>query len=85
MWKPQSKAILLSLTRGGHSSPFKNKDMTRKEFNTLKEGDSVILQKSGDLNGSKGIVKGISINSVVVRMETGMYLVFGYEKMKVAK
>lgn len=59
--------------------------MTRKEFNTLKEGDSVILQKSGDLNGSKGIVKGISINSVVVRMETGMYLVFGYQKLKVAK
>lgn len=56
--------------------------MTRQEFNTLKEGDIVILQKSGDLNGSKGIVKGISINSVVVRMETGMYLVFGYQKLK---
>ena len=59
--------------------------MTRKEFDTLKEGDEVVLQKSGDFNGQKGIVKGISTSSVVVRMETGMYLVFGYQKMKVAK
>lgn len=56
--------------------------MTLKEFQTLKEGDQVILQKSGELNGQKGIVKGISTSSVVVRMETGMYLVFGYQKLK---
>jgi len=59
--------------------------MTRKEFDTLKEGDDVILQKSGDLNESTGIVKGISTSSVVVRMETGMYLVFGYKKLRVVK
>ena len=49
--------------------------MTQKEFETLKEGDEVVLQKSGDLNGQK---------AVVVRMETGMYLVFGYQKLKKA-
>lgn len=56
--------------------------MTQKEFETLKEGDGVILQKSGELNGQKAIIKGISTSSVVVRMETGMYLVFGYQKLK---
>lgn len=59
--------------------------MTRKEFDTLKEGDEVVLQKSGDFNGQKGIVKGISTSSVVVRMETGMYLVFGYQKLQMVK
>lgn len=58
--------------------------MTQKEFETLKEGDAVILQKSGKLNGQKAVVKGISTSSVVVRMETGMYLVFGYQKLKKA-
>ena len=56
--------------------------MTQKEFETLKEGDEVILQKSGELNGQKAVVKGISTSSVVVRMETGMYHVFGYQKLK---
>ena len=56
--------------------------MTQKEFKTLKESDEVILQKSGELNGQKAVVKGISTSSVVVRMETGMYLVFGYQKLK---
>ena len=55
--------------------------MTQKEFETLKEGDEVILQKSGELNGQKAVVKGISTSSVVVRMETGMYLVFGYQRI----
>lgn len=59
--------------------------MTRKAFDTLKEGDEVVLQKSGDFNGQKGIVKGISTSSVVVRMETGMYLVFGYQKLQMVK
>lgn len=59
--------------------------MTRKEFETLKEGDQVVLQKCGELNGQKAIVKGISTSSVVVRMETGMYQVFGYQKLKVQK
>lgn len=59
--------------------------MTRKEFETLKEGDQVVLQKYGELNGQKAIVKGISTSSVVVRMETGMYQVFGYQKLKVQK
>lgn len=58
--------------------------MTQKEFETLKEGDAVILQKSGELNGQKAVVKVISTSSVVVRMETGMYLVFGYQKLKKA-
>lgn len=58
--------------------------MTQKEFETLKEGDEVILQKSGDFNGQKAVVKGISTSSVVVRMETGMYLVFNYQKLKKA-
>ena len=56
--------------------------MEKKEFETLKEGDAVIIQKSGELNGQKAVVKGISTSSVVVRMETGMYLVFGYQKLK---
>lgn len=56
--------------------------MTQKEFETLKEGDEVIIQRSGELNGQKAIVKSISTISVVVRMETGMYLVFGYQKLK---
>ena len=56
--------------------------MTQKEFETLKEGDEVILQKSGELNGQKAVIKGISTSSVVVRMETGMYFVFGYQKLK---
>lgn len=58
--------------------------MEKKEFETLKEGDAVIIQKSGELNGQKAVVKGISTSSVVVRMETGMYLVFGYQKLKKA-
>ena len=58
--------------------------MTQKEFETLKEGDEVILQKSGELNGQKAVVKGISTSSVVVRMETGMYFVFNYQKLKKA-
>lgn len=58
--------------------------MTQKEFETLKEGDVVILQKSGDYNGQKAVVKGISTSSVIARMETGMYLVFGYQKLKKA-
>ena len=56
--------------------------MIQKEFETLKEGDEVILQRSGELNGQKAVVKGISTSSVVVHMETGMYLVFGYQKLK---
>lgn len=56
--------------------------MTQKKFETLKEGDEVIIQRSGELNGQKAIVKSISTISVVVRMETGMYLVFGYQKLK---
>lgn len=56
--------------------------MTQKEFETVKEGDEVILQKSGELNGQKAVVKGISTGSVVIRMETGMYLVFSYQKLK---
>lgn len=56
--------------------------MTQKEFEILKEGDEVIIQRSGELNGQKAIVKSISTISVVVRMETGMYLVFGYQKLK---
>ena len=56
--------------------------MTQKEFETLKEGDEVILQKSGELNGQKAVVKGISTSSVVVRMKIGMYHVFGYQKLK---
>ena len=55
--------------------------MTQKEFETLKEGDEVILQKSGELNGQKAVIRGISTSSVVVRMETGMYLVFGYQRI----
>lgn len=58
--------------------------MTQKEFETLKEGDEVILQKSGEFNGQKAVVKGISTSSVVVRMKTGMYLIFGYQKLKKA-
>ena len=56
--------------------------MTYKEFETLKKGDEIILQRSGELNGQKAVVKGISTSSVVVRMETGMYLVFSYQKLK---
>ena len=56
--------------------------MTQKEFETLKEGDEVILQKSGELNGQKAVVKGILTSSVIVRMETGMYPVFSYKKLK---
>ena len=58
--------------------------MTQKEFETLRKGDEVILQKSGGFNGQKAVVKGISTSSVVVRMETGMYFVLGYKKLKKA-
>lgn len=56
--------------------------MTQKEFETLKTGDEVIIQRSGELNGQKAVVKSISTSSVVVLMETGMYLVFSYHKLK---
>lgn len=57
--------------------------MTRKEYNTLKEGDSVILQCSGHLNGTKAIVRVCSDNgSVVIRMPQGWYSVYNYAKLR---
>jgi len=60
--------------------------MTRKEFDTLKEGDEVILQCSGHLNGTKVVVRGCSDNgAVVIRMPQGWYSVYNYAKLRKQK
>lgn len=58
--------------------------MTQKEFETLKEGDEVILQKSGKLNGQKGVIRSIKQNVVAIRMETGILHICSYLKIKKA-
>lgn len=56
--------------------------MTRKEYDTLKEGDEIIFQKMGDLNGQKAIVYSLNHNGTIVYKHQGMLLVGNYKKFK---
>lgn len=56
--------------------------MTKKEFDTLKEGDEIIFQKMGDLNGKTAIVKSLNHNGTIVYKYNGMLLVGDYKIFK---
>lgn len=63
-------------------SQLKQRIMTRKEFDALKEGDTIVFQKSGEDNGKTAIVYGLSDNGAIVYKYNGMLLVGNYRKFK---
>ena len=60
--------------------------MTQKEYDSLKEGDKVILQVQGHLKGQKAIVKGCNYSGIVVVYleEKKYHVVYHYHKLKKA-
>ena len=65
--------------------PIKSKIMTKKEFDTLTEGDEIIFQKMGDLNGQTAIVYGLNHNGTIVYKYNGVLQVADYKRFKKIK